>query len=198
MGNETALTVTPSNITGAAVFAQFSIVVIMSVGAAIIHKGEHKKPSYYGKPRFSSLAWTILLFALITIGCLLLSDEFAKLWLPLIHNASTPTMPWRVAIFVMFVLDIFCVTILVRLTGGSRNSAFSPLYFLLPTLSILLREPPLRLLIYVSLTIFFFTILLFWFIPVAEEKPKYTVAYWLVSMACFLLATAVGYIARSQ
>ena len=85
--------VNPANITGAAFIAQFAIIVIMFIGAAILHKGEEKATFFYGRARFPQLVWKILAIALLTIGCLLFSDEFSKLWRPLLEDASIPTLP---------------------------------------------------------------------------------------------------------
>jgi len=189
--------VNPSNITGAAVIAQFAIIVIMFVGAAILHKGEETAPFYYGRSRFSHLGWKILAFALLTIGCLLFSDEFSKLWRPLLEDVSIPTLPWRLAVLVMFLSDIVLVTILVSNTGGSKDSAFAPLFFLLPTLAILLREPLGRLLLYVSLTIVSFSIMFYRNFAVdRDSEQSKPVAYLIVSIACFILATFIGYVTR--
>lgn len=190
--------VNPVNITGAAFIAQFAIIVIMFAGAAILHKGEEKTPFYLGRARFSQLVWKIVILTLITIGCLLFSDEFSKIWRPLLEDASVLTLPWRWAVVIMFLCDIIFVTILVFNTGGSKDSAFGPLYFLLPTLAILLREPLGRLVLYVSLTIIPFSIMLYPNIAIKRdsEQPKQPTAYLFVSISCFILATFIGWITR--
>jgi hypothetical protein len=183
--------VNPANITGAAFIAQFAIIVIMFIGAAILHKDD-------GRQRFPQLVWNILAFALLTIGCLLFSDEFSKLWRPLLENTSIPTMPWRLAVVVMFLFDIVLVTILVFYTGGSKDSPFGPLYFLLPTLAILLREPVGRLVLYVSLTIISFSIMLYLNLGLSldNKQAKRPTAYLTVSISCFILATFIGWVTR--
>jgi len=195
--------VNPANITGAAFIAQFAIIVIMFIGAAILHKEEEKATFFYGRPRFPQLVWKILAIALLTIGCLLFSDEFSKLWRPLLEDASIPTLPWRLAVVVMFLSDIVLVTILVLYTGGSKDSPFGPLYFLLPTLAILLREPVERLVLYVSLTIISFSIMLYlnyainrFAIKPDNNQAKRPTAYLTVSISCFILATFIGYVTR--
>ena len=200
MNPSTIPSVTSGNITGAAIFAQFSIVIIMAIGASVLRRGEKDKPFYYGKPRFSALGWKILFFCLLTIGVLLMSDEFSKLWRPVFRDPVFPSIPWRVAILVMFIFDILCVTILVWNTGGSRDSAFSPLFFLLPTLAILLREPLIQLILYMVVTIISFTVLLVWAEPIGSSRdiPKHITAYWIVSITCFILTITVGYLTGQQ
>jgi hypothetical protein len=193
----------PANITGAAFIAQFAIIVIMFIGAAILHKAEGKATFFYGRRRFPQLVWYIVVFALLTIGCLLFSDEFSKLWRPLLEDASIPTMPWRLAVVVMFLSDIVLVTILVFYTDGSKDSPLGPLYFLLPTLAILLREPLERLVLYVSLTIISFSIMLYlnfainrFAIKPDNEQTNRPTAYLTVSISCFILATFIGWVTR--
>ncbi len=190
--------VSPSNITGAAFIAQFAIIGIIFVGAVILHKQEESEPFHIGRSQFSRHVWKILAFALITIGCLLFSDEFSKLWRPLLEDASIPTLPWRLAVVVMFLFDILLVTFLVLNTGGSKESAFGPLYFLLPTLAILLREPLGRLVLYVSLTIISFSIMLYLNFPLSldNKQSKQPTAYLVVSILCFVLAIFIGWVTR--
>lgn len=190
--------VSPSNITGAAFIAQFAIIGIIFVGAFILHTQEENQPLHIGRSQFSRHVWKILAFALVTIGCLLFSDEFSKLWHPVFEGASIPTLPWRLGVVVMFLSDIILVTILVSDTGGSKNSAFGPLYFLLPTLAILLREPLGRLVLYVSLTIISFSIMLYLNFAFSSHnrQSKQPIAYLVVSILCFLLATFIGWVTR--
>ena len=102
-----------------------------------------------------------------------------------------------------FLSYIGLVTILVFYTGGSKDSPFGPLYFLLPTLAILLLEPVERLVLYVSLTIISFSIMLylnFGFKQMAikpdNEQANRPTAYLVVSISCFILATFIGWVTR--
>jgi hypothetical protein len=183
----------PINITGAAIFAQFSIIMIMFVGSLILYRGQGFVPSFE-RPKFSGLPWLILGFGLLSIGFLIFSDEFSLVWRPLFGTIDFPTMPWTTALFVMFTTDILCTTFLVLLTGGSRNSAFSPLFFLLPALAIFLREPLSHILFYlISISVVFSLSLK----PRADQE-EHNFAYWFISIACFILATFIGYVTRPK
>lgn len=190
--------VSPINITAAALITQFSIIIIMFVGATILRGGEKYLPFYRDVPRSSFFGWLILTFALVTIGGLIFSDEFSSFWKPLFGTIAFPTIQWSVALLIMFTLNIICVSILVRGTGGSFVSPFSPIYFILPALAIFLREGMGRIIIYLMLVSIMFTLNLKYRDRLAEEVggKSRSFAYWLVSILCFILATFIGYVTR--
>ncbi|MDD1779174.1 MAG: hypothetical protein LUQ65_13485 [Candidatus Helarchaeota archaeon] len=70
--------ISPSNITGAAFIAQFTIIGIIFVGAFILYKQEESEPFHIGRSQFSRHVWKILAVALITIGCLLFSLDIDR------------------------------------------------------------------------------------------------------------------------
>ena len=186
-------TIKPINITGAAIFAQFYIIIIMFVGSSILYRGQGFVPSTI-RPKFSTLPWFIMGFGLLSIGFLIFSDEFSLVWKPLFGAIDFPTITWSTALFVVFTVDIICTTLLVFLTGGSRNSAFSPIFFLLPTLAIFLREPLSHILIYlISISVIFSILLKRW-----TDREENDFAYWFISIACFVLATFIGYVTRTK
>lgn len=183
---ETALT--PTNITGAALIAQFSILIILAGGSAI-----QSFDTLYDVKTTP----LILLLALASFGALFFSDEFSKIWRPLFGNANFSGIKWSTAIFIVFIANTAAVSILVDLTGGSMTSPFTPVYFMLPALAIFLREPAVRILIYLAVVIVLFSFNLRNFdrntgrISVMQAR-----AYWIVSIACFVLTTYIGYITR--
>ena len=115
------------NIMSAAIIIQFSICAIMFIGAWTLYWG--KDPFVLSNQRetdFSKLSRIIIPFFLLTIGCLLLSDEFSKLYNPLFGNAYLTLLRWSVALVIVYTLNVACAAILVGKTGGSRTSPFSP------------------------------------------------------------------------
>ncbi len=113
----------PLNITSAALITQFSIGAIMFLGALILYWGEGYVPYYSNKKSgFSDLAWILVIFLLFTLGCLVFSDEFAKLYQPLFGAATFPQLKSSGALVMVFSTNILCVAILVKSTGGSYNN----------------------------------------------------------------------------
>lgn len=192
--------VSPINITAAALITQFSIIIIMFIGATILRGGEKSIPFHRDVPRSSFFSWLILSFALVTIGGLIFSDEFSNIWKPLFGIIAFPTIRWSYALLVMFALNIIYVSILVRGTGGSLVSPFSPIYFILPALAIFLREGFGRIIFYLVLISIMFTYNLIYRDDLREEvggKSRFF-AYWFISISCFILATFIGYVTRPQ
>jgi len=121
-------TITPVNISGAAIIAQVSIIVIMFLGALIVRISEEITWTTTTFQNTSSLAWIILFFALVTIGCLVFSDELSSVWRPLFSSVTFPTLRWSTALLIAITLGIICITILVALTKGvfgNRQQSFA-------------------------------------------------------------------------
>jgi len=196
--------VAPLNITAAALITQFGLVIIATVGTKIIRTYE-PPPSVYDRPRYSSNLYTVSLVCfVITFGLLVFSDEFANTWKPLFSEITFTGFHWPFALIATFMVDIVWVTILVSMTGGSIMSPFSPVYFILPALAIFLREPLSRIVMVAFLVAIGFSLnLLFPGLPGDVEKDnrsraKRIIAYWVVSIACLLLSTFIGYITRPR
>ena len=154
--------VTLTNITAAAILTQFLLMMIMFAGTEILRRGAGAPVQIkHNSLRFNivRLPYIILISALVTLGFLVFSDEFASIWKPLFHSFSSfPTLRAPSAMLIMFTIDIITVAYLVKLTGGSRISPFSPIFFILPALAIFLRESFGRLTFYVLFVSFIYTI----------------------------------------
>ena len=187
--------ITPANITGAAFITQLSLVVIMFICAGALSWGNKYAPGEYFSATFIMI--NIITLMLITFGCLAFSDEFSPIWKPLFGGVMMPLFKWSTALFIMFTLDIICVFIMVAVTGGSQMSGFSPIYFILPALAIFLRESLGRIILYVILISILFSFNLIKSRRVDNVGGRMgRPAYWFVSIACFGLATFIGYITR--
>lgn len=123
--------ISPINITSAAFLTQIMIIVIMSICAIILLWGEKFAPTgpYYG-PKASVFILVILILTLTTSTALIFSDAFWEMWKPLFGGTIPPVLPWSSSIQIMFLLDIFCVTILVMSTGGSQRRSSVLSFFL--------------------------------------------------------------------
>ena len=185
--------ITPGNITAAALIMQFSIAVIICIGAFVVTKTQPPSSIYDDTEEMTTHPWMIIVFALITIGLLVLSDEFSNLWKPLFGSLPFSGIGWSKALLWVVLIDIVWITLMVGMTGGSRISPFTPLYFILPALGIFLRESFSRIALYTGLVAVFFS----WNL-LHEEESRFrpTFAYWIVSVLSFLLATLVGLFTR--
>ena len=105
---------------------QFFLLVILRVSVELL-------------PFAHNLRRPISLFALMTLGLLVLSEDVLSL--PAFGDFEFTLMPISTALFLMFVFDtLFLIYLLVN-TGGSRGSPFTPIILLLPVFAIFLKEP---------------------------------------------------------
>lgn len=189
--------VTPANIVAGALVSQVSIVVIMFLAAAVFRRDSTLVRWYKDQPTYAGFSWLILALFLSTVGMLAASEPFAATWSPLFSSMPFEGLSWSSAILLVFFADIAALTHLVAGTGGSLASPFQPLYFLLPTLALLLREPASRVLIYAVLVAVSFVALLFHKGTVStEDSGRHRLAYGLVSLLCLVLTCLIGIYAR--
>jgi hypothetical protein len=192
-------TVSPANITAAALVMQFCLSVIISIGAFWIRRKEaHVFRFYQDPPNIGRYAWILLLFALATIGLLIFSDQFNDLWRPLSGEVNFSVIRWHSAVLYVFLMDIFCVAILVQLTTGSYGSPFAPVYFILPAMAFFLRESPRRVFLYTALVTALFLIGFTAQKPRPEEAIQQKGAYAFVSISCLILSVVIGFLTRPR
>ena len=182
-----------TTITGAALIAQFLICAIIAVGMVIIQITEGDV--YWRQAlNYSHMFLSIIFFSFLTLGLLLFSDAFATLWKPLIGNGNLYFLSWSIALFFVFIIDILWVCIMVSQTGGGKDSAFNPIFFLLPVLAIFLRQPIGRIFFYLFLIVVTFSFVVFKKFYFKEQKSN--LSYRFVSLACFAVAAYIGIITR--
>jgi hypothetical protein len=200
MDISTSPAIGPINIGGGALISQISIIAILFVGSLILRPAADTGRLGERHP-YHNFAWIILAFALVTLIPLTFSELISGSWRPLLGLGGNVGFSRAGAMAVMFLGDTLCVTILVGRTGGSSESPFQALYFLLPPLAIFLREPLGRLLLYVSLLSLSFTFFIFRPEPqtrFVNTNPWFRMAYWFVAIASFMLATYIGYVTRAR
>jgi len=192
--------VTPVNITSAAMIMQFSMVTMMFIAALIIRRGEVKVAFWKDRVDMSVHLGVIIAFCLLTVICLVFSDEYSATWHPLFGNFPIKGLSWANALFFTFIADIIWVTVLVAMSGGSAVSPFAPLYFLIPPVAIFLREPPQHLFLYVGVVCVLFTVTFFRSENGAPEvgRSRRRYAVWFVSVSSFIVAAVIGYVTRPQ
>ncbi len=101
---------------------------------------------------------------------------------------------WQQAILGVWILDILLLAILVDFTGGSHSSPFTSLFFVFPTIALFLHESGWRLVLYTGLVALLFSVS---FRKPAEPDPSTMFSYWFVSVASFILTTAIGFVTRA-
>jgi hypothetical protein len=181
--------VSETSIIAAALVAQVCIVVIMATVSALVALG------YRGRGGFS---YIVLLLALFTLIPLMLTRGYSSTWGPLLGAPDGAGLSRSTSMVIVFVANIAAVHLLVRLTGGSRESPFQALYFLLPTLALFLREPLAHVLGFLALVIASYSFLS-GSASVGDYRNEVSVfrfAYWFGAVACFVLASYIGYVTR--
>lgn len=184
--------VAPINIALVALVAQVLLLVVILIGIVTIR--ERQSPALASNNK-KILLLTIVCF-LLTVALLALSDQVVPSWGRAFGGVSLSIKTPRVLLLI-FSINIILITRLVALTGGSRVSPFSPLFFTLPAIAILLRESSWHLVLYAS-----FIALMFWW---CLENPRQVLestevathrSYVIVSVACLVLTTILAIVTR--
>jgi hypothetical protein len=189
--------VSPVAVVGGAMIAQVSLIGIMLIGGLFIRRSD-RVARLWNRSTLAIFSWLILALAVTTLGILGTTDAFSSVWVPLFGEGNLPALfGWSSALRITIVLDILAVTVLVLGTGGAKNSPFQPLYFLIPTLAIFLREPKAWIATYVVLASLAFSVSLA-NRPVhqQDEQGRWLVAYWFVTISSFVLAAYIGVVTR--
>lgn len=192
-----AQTVPPSSLVEGALVMQVCLSLIVGAGASWVSSSE--RWAYHFQRNLPSPArfpWIAFLFALVPIGILVFSDAFAGVGRPLFGALSLSLIRWQTALLMDFLIDILCVWLLIRQSGGSYRSPFTPVYFILPALAFFLRESGQHVALYVALIAIFFTLGLREEAGERRSADRPVAAYWVVSVACLLLSGFIGYLAR--
>jgi len=193
--------VQPLNIIAAALLTKVLVIFTLFLGAGILGDTGYglsmwiKKKNDPLKLQIIAFPRMIIFTTVLTLGALVVSDEFVTAWRPLIGSTTfsvglkTPT-----AISFMFFADIVLVAYLVWRSQGSRRSPFSPVFFILPAIAVFLREPLNHLILYFGLVILFFSLLM-----ICEELPDSSEldgpiawSYWAVSFLSFVVTAALA------
>jgi len=189
----------PANITAAALVMQFFLSAIISFGAWRVWQKQKLVVRFWENPRtIATHAWVLLLFALATVGILITSDQFYAIWRPMSGDVNFSLFGWSHALLAVFLIDILCCAFLVFSTGGSYQSPFAPVYFILPAMGFFLRQSPRRVM---ALTLFISVVFLMGFGLSGARRDEDSVhqgAYAFVSMSCLILSVLIGYLTRPQ
>ena len=177
---------------------QFALLTTTFIGFQILSLGEDGMHSlHYSSKSVSSRVTRYLMgFALSSLACLICTEEFVNLSQPIFSNIYLPSLTKEDSFLTVFLLDILGAALLMGISGGSKDSPFSSLLFGLPALSIFLKEPPSRFLIYTALAACLFWVL---FSPnnkygrAIQTNTKHALAYKFTTLASLGISTIVGY-----
>lgn len=183
----------PVNISGSLLIVQLFLLIIITLGLFL-----NRKNSDFEKTNFN--LYVVIIFAILSIVFVALTVDYYPIWSPILGDLSLPTIERRNAFSFVFGMDLVVMAILISNTGGSNNSPFTSMLFLIPSLAIFLREPPV---IFISYSIVAFLIFFFTFserkrrlMSNNEDNPMSVFSHKFVTGACLALGVAIGYITR--
>ena|SRR2546425_8614806 len=182
----------------AALWSWFLLTAIMLIGIWIlkggpqrlVHINPHGEALRYNIAR---LPFIILTASLSVAGFLIFSKGFSA-WFKPYANITLPGLNNGVSLTIMFIVFALLVTYIVALTGGSMVSPFTPLFFVLPTLTIFLKVGAPWITSYVITVALLFLVMILVSPPLdaREHKRPIRLAYAVVTVACLALTTFIG------
>lgn len=189
---------TSTNLTNAFVVTQLFLLVITFIGIVVLQRGEYRLTRMPGTPRPASrLFYPVFGFALLTIGILVFTEDVLLFSKPVFGELAFPSISKPTAFLLVFAFDLLGAAILIRITGGSRESPFGTILLALPALSIFLREPPARFFSYsIVAAILFLLVRSKAARDTFGENPNYQSAFVWVTLLVLALSTLVGYATR--
>lgn len=187
----------PATIITGALLSQVLLGVLMFVAASIMQAHQPRTAMFRGEPIHSEYSWLILILLLVSVATLVFTHSLSSFWVGLFQNTSFSGLPDRTATAIVFGINIAITTMLVASTGGSIDSPFQPIFFLIPTLALLLFESSFRVVIYAAIVCVCFTFLLVQADPLHEAQRRGAKkAYGFVSIASLGLAVLIGLLTR--
>jgi hypothetical protein len=195
--------IAPLNVLIAMFVLQIVLFSTMLLGVAMdsSRSGASRSPGIY-----------IFLFFSFVVCLLLLvfTDEVYAIWKPMVRDLYVPTLPRASGKLLAFSLNYLTVAFLILYTGR-RNSPLMPILFLLPTVSIFLRDLPSITLVYGGLSAVYYLALScqgggklprFMAPPepllpsMAMDRADGYGAHRIVAILCLAITLIIGYITR--
>ncbi|WP_406848503.1 hypothetical protein ABFO19_10660 [Xanthomonas citri pv. glycines] len=186
----------PATIITGALLSQVLLAVIMFVAASILHAHLPRHGRLRGEPVRAQYTWLILILLLVSVTTLVFTHSLSSFWVGLFQNTSFSGIPDKHATLLVSLINIGITTLLVATTGGSAESPFQPIFFLIPTLALLLFESSFRVVIYAAMVSVSFTFLLAMPDFGSEGSRGSRRAYGFVSIASLALAVLIGLLTR--
>jgi len=199
LGNST--TVTATNIVAGTILSQIFIFTIMFAALLLIRRNPSFSRWSKGLTNHTGLIFIISTAPLISIAALVLSDNYSTTWTPLFNYVGYYGWSWSTAVCFTFIVNIIALSLLVAYTGGSINSPFQPLYFLIPTLALFLHETDMKIIIYTAIVAISFALQVYVYEPInlsESDTDRHKIAYIVVSLLCLCSACIIGIFTRPQ
>jgi hypothetical protein len=192
--------IAPITLTGSLLLTQLFLFLIIFVGIYFLAEGEKNIPTFsdHYKPVVGGLLMFVLFIFLLTEALLLFSSEFVQILQPAFGDLLFPKISTNDAFICVFLIDIIGASILVRRTGGSKDSPFAAILFSIPPIAIFLHESPPRFLGYTFLSAILFLISIDGrgVSKKVLENENYALSFNVVTIGCLSISTFVGYVTR--
>lgn len=199
--------VQPVGLIGATLVVQLFVMLLITVTNRVLPQGGYLLLR-------SHCDRAVLGMALLTVACLVASDDLYRLTAPMFGDlAFSGALSRNTTFLVLFISDLLITFRLIQVTGGSKSSPFTAILFLLPTVAIFLREPASRFIPYALLAATLYIVGLL--IDRSNDKtvdvlrgalgggpPDFSIvrtdtpAHAIVNLGCLLIGTATGYVTR--
>lgn len=184
----------PVNIAGSLLVVQVFLLVIITLGLIF-------NSSYGRRDKTNESLYLIVFFAILSMAFVSLTADYYPVWSPILGDITLPTIERRNAFTFVFAMDLSVLYFLILNTGGSNYSPFTSMLFLIPTLAIFLREPPI---IFISYSFVAYGIFLRTFstndnsriLSYGNYKPVSDLSHKFVNGSCLALGIIIGYITR--
>lgn len=181
----------PLNVTGGTIVVQIALIVILLLG---VWQTRSRLVDQQRKNDKQFPLVVIVVTLLFSLAVLVQTVDFYGVWSPILGDVSLPTVSDSHGLVISFGLDLFAVTLLMLYTGGSKESPFASVLFLIPALAIFLREPPSHFFCYAA----YAAIVYCWslMVGVTGRGSAGHGAHGWVNLLCLGLTMLTGYITR--
>jgi hypothetical protein len=184
------------NLTLAFIITQLVLLLMIAVGLFVLFLGTEDDSPVQAKP-VVAIQSLFGLFAITSLVCLVFSEDIWSSSKLIFGGIELPTFSRNLVFLLVFASDLIMTAIIIFFTGGSQESPFSTIIFLIPTLGIFLRESPQRFFGYaLGAAALFLITRNDSFAEVIKQNPKRRSVFFLTCFGSLLLSMIVGYSTR--
>lgn len=177
----------------AAAVTHIVLVFIIMVGLLLVDFKDDRKPA-----KSNIYVWMIF-YSLISLFVLLMSSPLYNSFKSVFNFHLNIDMSPTVSVYVFLACEYILFWRVIHITGGSKDSPFTPTLFMLPPTSIFLRLQSPAILTATTVAILIYSYYLY---PgtssenATSNHKNYRWAICWVSVACLLLTMVIGYLTR--
>jgi hypothetical protein len=184
----------PIAIIGSTIVIQLALLVILAGGVWFDR-------THLGKVTRAANSLLIILLAIVSLVAIVSIDSFSTILAPMFSDVALPSFSRSTGLRAAFMADFVIVGVLITRTGGSRQSPYTSVLFLLPTLAVFLREPPSAFIFYGILGGVWYLVWsgsngLVSYGSASDESDRSLLSHRFVTITCLALALLIGYITR--